>query len=454
MFHRRSSDEHHCSDKHGGGVMGERSTSMAEALEGGDAERGAPQEEAREQQQPPPRGRKVALVFGYNGSQFQGMQINPGATTVEGSMLAALHHAGLCSSDSEKAVFWSRAARTDKGVSASGQTAAFRLLPGIRPECVTPCLNQSLPADIRAYGCVETTSSFNARTSCDSRTYEYIAPVFAFDPSAYRSKALQDSLKIGQKRDFDPAFTLSDEHITRLNNLLHKFVGAHNFHNFTVKVSPTDATVNRIIYSFECSNPFFIDNMQCVSIVVQGQSFMLHQIRKMVGTAIAVDRGDVSESRIDLALKSRSQVTAPMAPETGLFLRETGFKRYNSKWGHLYTPLKVSDFAEEVKRFKTEVIYPHIVQTERREGIFAHWLRSMNSSSLHQVQAPPSAAQRVAQEQRIEQQQAMQDRSEQEKQQRVNTGKRTKGALGRDGGKRKRVRSTWIESFDPEWSDS
>ena len=67
-------------------------------------------------------------------------------------------------------------------------------------------------------------------------------------------------------------------------------------------------------------------------LVVLGQSFMMHQIRKMVGAAVAVCRGVWSAEDLKCALTSRAPMPTPMAPELGLFLDECVFDSYNSRW--------------------------------------------------------------------------------------------------------------------------
>ena len=67
-------------------------------------------------------------------------------------------------------------------------------------------------------------------------------------------------------------------------------------------------------------------------IVIIGQSFMLHQIRKMVGMAVAIMRGDAPEGCIRTALQPRRTVPTPMAPEVGLFLDECYYDAYNTRY--------------------------------------------------------------------------------------------------------------------------
>ena len=50
---------------------------------------------------------------------------------------------------------------------------------------------------------------------------------------------------------------------------------------------------------------------QWVRLVVLGQSFMMHQIRKMVATALAVYRGAAPADAIPLALSPRRRIVRP-----------------------------------------------------------------------------------------------------------------------------------------------
>lgn len=65
--------------------------------------------------------RKMALLLGYNGSKYYGLQKQPGESfeTIEGKLEKALGTAGLISESNQgdlTKIGWSRAARTDKTV--------------------------------------------------------------------------------------------------------------------------------------------------------------------------------------------------------------------------------------------------------------------------------------------------------------------------------------------------
>lgn len=77
----------------------------------------------------------------------------------------------------------------------------------------------------------------------------------------------------------------------------------------------------------------WIQGKPWVRMVVTGQSFMLHQIRKMVGVAVAVMRGLAPKNAISLALEPRRDVNTCIAPDVGLFLDESLFDSYNTRWG-------------------------------------------------------------------------------------------------------------------------
>lgn len=112
----------------------------------------------------------------------------------------------------------------------------------------------------------------------------------------------------------------------------------------------------RNILRFECKGVFTIGTgskqVRWVRTQVHGQSFLLNQIRKMIGLAVAVYRGTAPSDAIHHALDPCLDLSTPMAPELGLFLIECKFDVYNDKFGHERELLDLNDWAEEVEAFR------------------------------------------------------------------------------------------------------
>jgi tRNA pseudouridine38-40 synthase len=98
--------------------------------------------------------------------------------------------------------------------------------------------------------------------------------------------------------------------IEHLREALKCYVGTKMYHNFTTGKHPTDANARRYIISFTCGEPFVEETSgaEWVLISVVGQSFLLNQIRKMIGLAAEVATGHAPFSMMNDAL-SKQKVT-------------------------------------------------------------------------------------------------------------------------------------------------
>lgn len=146
----------------------------------------------------------------------------------------------------------------------------------------------------------------------------------------------------------------------------------------------SDPTAKRYILSFTCEGTVRIGGAPWVRLVVVGQSFILHQIRKMVGTALAVARGVAPAGAIPAALRPGTDVTTPLAPDLGLFLDESIFETYNRRWGSgRGEALDLSArFGDAAAAFKREAVYPHIAAREAADGTMAEFLRGLNDRNF------------------------------------------------------------------------
>lgn len=312
--------------------------------------------------------KKVVLLMAYSGKGYYGMQRNSGTSqfrTIEDELVTALVKSGCIPEnhgDDMKKMSFQRCARTDKGVSAAGQVVSLkvRLIDDIIEK-----INEHLPAQIRVLGLKRVTQGFNSKNNCDARTYSYMLPTVAFSQKDYDTKNIA-------------AFRLEAETLQKVNRLFSLYKGTHNFHNFTSQKAPSDPSARRYITEMSCGEPFICSDCEFAVITVRGQSFMLHQIRKMIGLVIAVIKGYAKEDVMERSW-GQEKVDVPKAPGLGLVLERVHFDRYNKRFGGdgLHERLEWDREEESIKAFKEAHIYPTIVETECQEGSMVSWMSTL-----------------------------------------------------------------------------
>ena len=122
--------------------------------------------------------------------------------------------------------------------------------------------------------------------------------ISAFNPGPEALSSARDKLK---------AYRIDSNRLTLLRDALKCYEGTQSYHNFTTGKHPSDANAKRYIISFTCGEPF-VDvgsDSEWVLLSVVGQSFLLNQIRKMVGLASEVTNGQVSISMMKDALSKQ-----------------------------------------------------------------------------------------------------------------------------------------------------
>lgn len=321
--------------------------------------------------------RKVALMVGYDGDRYHGLQRNEGVETVSDALELALHKAGAISDDNfgflEK-IKWTVSARTDRGVSAAGNVISAKLLlkkeeheRGDSFQLTTERLNFHLPDDVRVFGIKYITNSFSARTCCGERWYEYLLPMEALN---------------------------SANSLSSFGELLKKFEGTHSFHNYTVgvdhNVPPRPQSSRYIIFAGCGAQAVDLPNdegkkemSRWVRIFVRGQSFCLHQIRKMVSMAILIHNGAVPSDGIEKSFCEQTLINIPPAPAVGLFLDCCRFKWYNERHkGVLPEPLSFDSFHDDREEFKKERIYPSITRRALSEDALGAYFRTVEAHPI------------------------------------------------------------------------
>lgn len=165
-------------------------------------------------------------------------------------------------------------------------------------------------------------------------------------------------------------YRASEEKINLFREAMNQYVGSHNYHNFTLGKKFQDPSARRFMKSTSVSDPFIIEGSEWISIKIHGQSFMLHQIRKMISMASLVVRTGCPVTRITDCF-GPAKINIPKAPALGLLLECPVYEAYNSKLEELgYNGIEFSGYQKEMDAFKMKHIYDKIYAEEQNQKVF------------------------------------------------------------------------------------
>ncbi|KAF3020309.1 tRNA pseudouridine synthase 1 [Neopestalotiopsis sp. 37M] len=167
-------------------------------------------------------------------------------------------------------------------------------------------------------------------------------------------------------------YRITPDRLNQLQEALNQYLGTKNYHNYTVQKSSSDPSAKRTIKSFVANpEPVQINDTQWLSLKVHGQSFMMHQIRKMVGMAVLVVRCGTDMERISQTYRD-DKISIPKAPSLGLLLERPVFHNYNQRATDSFErpAIDFGNYEKEIQQFKNEHIYQRIFDLEEKENSF------------------------------------------------------------------------------------
>lgn len=167
------------------------------------------------------------------------------------------------------------------------------------------------------------------------------------------------------------SYRIPQSRLTRIRDCLAMYDGTRNYHNFTVEKTFRDSSAKRFIKSFVVNpDPILIDGTEWLSLKVHGQSFMMHQIRKMVGMVALVVRCGCHPKRI-IEAYGEDVISIPKAPSLGLLLERPVFDSYNKRVKSDFGKegLDFGKYTEEMEAFKQREIYERIYRDEEANNM-------------------------------------------------------------------------------------
>jgi len=141
--------------------------------------------------------------------------------------------------------------------------------------------------------------------------------------------------------------------------------------------------------SIEVSDPAMHGETEWISILFHGQSFMLHQIRKMMsGLVLSVRTG--TPSQVIEEMYGPRVVFVPKMPSLGLLLEYPIFDAYNQRMVTVNQNLQPTDaeyrpaidfelYRPQIDKFKEEHIYSRMRAIEDKDALFDGWIRSVDA---------------------------------------------------------------------------
>jgi tRNA pseudouridine38-40 synthase len=240
------------------------------------------------------------LTIQYDGTDFHGWQMQSELRTVQGELTRAL------SLLEGQDIVVHGSGRTDAGVHAEGQVASVNLQREITPEKLRAAINGNVEKDVRVMKVEVVPDDFHARYSALEKTYRYRIVNGPVISPFWLRYAHQE------------ARALDLRHMEECAKL---FLGGHEWSAFSSAQSDAESKVRNVT---RCDVTEAIDsdtNSRVVEITVSAAGFLRYMVRSIVGTLLAVGRGEMDCALLDRAIKEgdRSLVGAT-APAHGLTL--------------------------------------------------------------------------------------------------------------------------------------
>jgi tRNA pseudouridine38-40 synthase len=234
--------------------------------------------------------RRIRIHLAYDGGPFHGWQVQPGLPTIQGTLEE------IVSGMEGKHVHVAGSGRTDAGVHALDQVAAFSIENPIPLVNLKRAINRLLPPAIRVLSTEEVHADFHPRFDAVAKTYEY---------RIVRSEVC--SPLEWQYVHYHP-YPLDEERMARFASI---FIGEHDFTAFAASDDRDAEGKSKVRTIFSSALERAPGRL---TYRVRGSGFLKHMVRNMVGTLIEVGRGNISEIA---ALPKRC---GPTVPAKGLFL--------------------------------------------------------------------------------------------------------------------------------------
>jgi len=240
--------------------------------------------------------RRLRFEVAYEGTDFNGWQVQPGLPTVQGVLQEVI------GSIERKPVHVIASGRTDAGAHAFAQVAAVSLDNPIPADNFRRAVNRLLPHSIRINHVSEAAPEFHPRFDARRKTYEY---------RIFREEVCPP---FDRRFVFHHPYPLDEAAMIAAAPLLE---GEHDFRVFAAS-DEKGALASKVRTIFHST---LTRGENTLLYRVTGSGFLKHMVRNIVGVLIQVGKGNLSRSDVLARLEPGCGAKpGPTVPSSGLFL--------------------------------------------------------------------------------------------------------------------------------------
>ncbi|MGQ9503780.1 MAG: tRNA pseudouridine(38-40) synthase TruA [Thermogutta sp.] len=242
--------------------------------------------------------RCIRLTLAYDGTNYLGWQRQANGRTVQGGIEDAIER--ITGTRSRVVA----SGRTDAGVHALGQVAAFRTESALSADAMLKALNAVLPRDIAVLAADDVPLTFHPIRDARSKRYRYLIDDGAVRPVLWRHFVWHYPRRLDVKQ---------------MQQAAKKLIGKHDFAAFETSGARRKTTV-RSIYKLTVQRMGH-SLPSLIVLDIEADGFLYNMVRNIVGSLVEIGRGARPPEWIEEVLLSRDRRRAgPTAPPQGLFL--------------------------------------------------------------------------------------------------------------------------------------